>query len=250
MGRFVHEAVAVDPRTGWVYETEDRDTSGIYRFVPRRRGFLQAGGTLEMLAVRGEPNYDTRTGQTVGERLRVKWVPIEEPDPPGAEENPLAVYEQGRAHGAATFARLEGAWYGDGSVFFHSTSGGDAGLGQVWQLRLGGPHRADLFLIYESDDALRLDAPDNITVNPHGGLVLCEDGDGEQHLRTLSEDGTIADFALNVLAGFDGMEFAGATFSPDGETLFVNVQTPGVTFAIWGPWGRAAATNATRSKRR
>jgi secreted PhoX family phosphatase len=36
------------------------------------------------------------------------------------------------------------------------------------------------------------------------------------------------------------MEFAGATFSPDGETLFVNIQTPGSTFAIWGSWRKGA----------
>jgi secreted PhoX family phosphatase len=32
-------------------------------------------------------------------------------------------------------------------------------------------------------------------------------------------------------------EFAGSTFSPDGGTLFVNIQaTEGMSFAIWGPW--------------
>ena len=31
-------------------------------------------------------------------------------------------------------------------------------------------------------------------------------------------------------------EFAGVCFSPDGQTMFVNMQTPGITFAIWGPW--------------
>jgi secreted PhoX family phosphatase len=32
-------------------------------------------------------------------------------------------------------------------------------------------------------------------------------------------------------------EFAGATFSPDGSTLFVNIQASrGMSFAIWGPW--------------
>jgi uncharacterized protein len=32
---------------------------------------------------------------------------------------------------------------------------------------------------------------------------------------------------------------AGATFSPDGDTLFVNIQgEPSVTFAITGPWRR------------
>ncbi len=60
----MHEAVAVDPRTGIVYETEDRGTSGFYRFLPAERGNLAAGGRLQMLAVRGKPNYDTRTGMT------------------------------------------------------------------------------------------------------------------------------------------------------------------------------------------
>ena len=31
-------------------------------------------------------------------------------------------------------------------------------------------------------------------------------------------------------------EFAGATFSPDGQVLFVNIQHPGHTLAIYGPW--------------
>ena len=35
MGRFSHEAVAVDPATGIVYETEDNgNNSGFYRFIP------------------------------------------------------------------------------------------------------------------------------------------------------------------------------------------------------------------------
>jgi len=33
-------------------------------------------------------------------------------------------------------------------------------------------------------------------------------------------------------------EFAGATFDPSGRWLFVNTQTPGITFAITGPWER------------
>ena len=51
MGRFTHEAIAVDPHTGIVYETEDAGfTSGFYRYVPSQRGKLAAGGTLQMLA--------------------------------------------------------------------------------------------------------------------------------------------------------------------------------------------------------
>jgi filamentous hemagglutinin family protein len=33
-------------------------------------------------------------------------------------------------------------------------------------------------------------------------------------------------------------EFAGACFDPTGRYLFVNIQTPGITFAITGPWAR------------
>ena len=135
MGRFVHEAIAVDPDSGIVYETEDRGTSGFYRFIPARPGDLAAGGRLQMLKIRGRDGYDTRTGQPVGRPLPVEWVDIADPDPAAAETNPLAVYEQGAAQGGAIFARLEGCWYGDGSVFFNSTSGGEAETGQVWQYR-------------------------------------------------------------------------------------------------------------------
>lgn len=82
---------------------------------------LADGGQLQMLAIRGEPNYDTRAGQQVGRPLPVEWVDIPDPDPSGTDA--LAVYAQGQAQGAATFDRLEGAWYGDGSISFVSTSG-------------------------------------------------------------------------------------------------------------------------------
>ncbi|CAN5783511.1 DUF839 domain-containing protein [soil metagenome] len=233
MGRFVHEAVAIDPETGIAYETEDRGSAGFYRFLPNDPQDFGAGGKLQMLAIKGRPNYDTRTGQRVDKPLPVEWVDIENPDPETAEQNSLAVYEQGQAEGGATFARLEGCWYGDGSVFLNSTSGGDVGLGQVWQYRPRGSSGGQLILLFESESADQLDAPDNITVSPRGGLAICEDGDGEQFVRGLTQQGRIFDFALNVENNF---EFAGANFSPDGETLFVNVQTPGRTFAIWGPW--------------
>jgi uncharacterized protein len=33
-------------------------------------------------------------------------------------------------------------------------------------------------------------------------------------------------------------EWAGCCFDANGEVLFVNIQLPGITFAIWGPWER------------
>ncbi|MCI0660041.1 MAG: PhoX family protein [Acidobacteria bacterium] len=237
MGRFVHEAIAVDPQTGIIYETEDRNPQcGFYRYIPNRKNKPAAGGRLQMLAVSCHPNYDTRTGQMPFKPLRVIWVDIDNPDPANAETDSIAVFKQGLAAGGAIFARLEGAWYGDGSIFFISTNGGNARLGQVWKYKPRGHSGGQLSLIFESPGVDVLDSPDNICVTPGGGLILCEDGGGVQYMRGLTQQGEIFNFALNVVPGFTTQEFAGATFSPDGETLFANIQTPGITFAIWGPW--------------
>ena len=245
MGRFVHEAVAVDPETGIVYETEDRQIAGFYRFIPSTPGRLADGGRLQMLAVEGRPNLDTADGMTVGATMRVTWVDIDNPDPAGTWGDHAAVFAQGFTKGGTRFARLEGCWYGDRSIYFHATSGGDAGVGQVWRYRPTSAHRGELVLVFESPSPDVLDYPDNITVSPRGGLVICEDGAGEQHLRGLTRQGAIFDFAKNVL---NTTEFAGACFSPDGRILFVNIMgstsdsgtAAGRTLAIRGPWERGS----------
>lgn len=271
LGRFVHEAVAIDPRTNVVYLTEDRSVvassglgSGFYRFVPERgrgrgrgpagRGRRPRGGELEegklqILAVREQPHYDTVTGQTPGVVLPVAWIDIDDPDPSDAASDSYAVFKQGQSGGAAVFQRLEGCWYGDGSVFFNATSGGDAGAGQVWQYRpLGGPdseHGGQLILVFESPSEDVLESPDNITVSPRGGLVVCEDGGGIQYIRGITRRGDIFDF---VRQSTPMAEFCGACYSPDGEILFFNIQGStnsrgtafGATYAMWGPWWKGA----------
>ena len=102
------------------------------------------------------------------------------------------VFAQGFATGGALFARLEGAWYGDSRIYFVSTSGGDAQLGQVWEYN---PAAEQLRLLFESPGSDVLDMPDNICVSPRGGLVLCEDGDREQFVRGLTTEGRIFPFA-------------------------------------------------------
>lgn len=243
MGRFVHEAIAVDPSTGVVYLTEDQGRAGFYRFIPRDRNRLTAGGRLEMLAVTGRPRFNAARGQRPGVALPATWVPIADPDPSSGGAS--AVFQQGYERGGMRFSRLEGAWWGDDSVYFHATNGGDAGLGQVWRYRPRSGGGGDLLLVYESTNRRVLDQPDNITVSPRGGIVICEDATGTCHLRGLSPRGEIFPFARNLQ---NDQEFAGATFSPDGRVLFVNIQgiTPpdgdptrfGKTFAIWGPWER------------
>lgn len=246
MGRFVHEAVAVDPRTGMVYETEDARRSGLYRFTPTTPGRLADGGRLQMLAVKGRPRFDLRAGQPAGARYGIYWVDIADPtrahaDPAGTDG--AGVFSQGLDAGGAIFARLEGAWYAGGKVFVTATSGGRAQMGQVWELDID---REQLRLVFESPGPDVLNMPDNVTVSPRGGLVLCEDGTANPCMHGLTPDGRLFRFARNavrlngerngITGDFTKSEIAGATFSPDGRWLFVNIQSPGITVAITGPW--------------
>ncbi len=245
-GRFQHEAIAVDPATGIMYQTEDPFGDGIggfYRYIPPVKGRLDDGGKLEMLSVSGAGSttpVDLRSGQVPGTTYPTRWVPIPNPDPAftGVELTDVkAVFNQGAAQGGAKFNRLEGAWYVDGRIFFNSTQGGDARRGQVWVHDI---RRQTLTLLFESPGAETLDLPDNLTVSPRGGLVLCEDGGGANFLRGLTLDGKLFDFARNSVPGFEATEFAGACYGQRGQTLYVNIQTPGITFAIWGPWAKGA----------
>ncbi|MGH9042457.1 MAG: alkaline phosphatase PhoX [Acidimicrobiia bacterium] len=233
MGRFKHEAVCVD-KWGDVYLTEDQDAAGFYRFRPRVKGALAAGGRLEMLAVSGRPGYDTRRGQQLDQVLPVSWVGIPDPDPHDAGWHPQAVFRQGRDQGAAVFSRLEGCFWHRGRAVIVATEGGNAGLGQVWEYRPGDNF---LSLAFESSSADFLRNPDNVVATPRGGLLLCEDCGGPDRIQALDDEGRAFEFARNRFS--DG-EFTGTTFSPDGKVLFVNVQRPGVTFAITGPWARGA----------
>ncbi|MBX3173006.1 MAG: DUF839 domain-containing protein [Gemmatimonadaceae bacterium] len=243
MGRFTHEAVAVDPDSGIVYQTEDRNPSGLYRFIPATPGTLQNGGRLEMLAVVGAPQADLRVGQTVGSTLTCEWVEIPVPDSDLGSLSSGFVFNQGHTLGGAWFARLEGCWYGNGSVYVNATSGGDAACGQVFRLTPLSATQSLLTLMFESPGVEVLDAPDNLCVSPRGGLVLCEDGDSNCYVRGLSRDGVLFDLVRN---NESDAEWAGACFSPDGRVLFVNSQgstnvagaLPSRTWAIWGPWDR------------
>ncbi|MGH9084847.1 MAG: alkaline phosphatase PhoX [Acidimicrobiales bacterium] len=230
LGRFSHEAAAVDPATGIVYLTEDATPSGLYRFVPTVPGNLAAGGQLQMLAI-GDGAVQTYGDTGPRDYGQVSWVDIAVPDPaPGA----MATVFQGIAGGGASFERGEGIWYSpvDGKVYFVSTSGGPS-RGQVFELD---PATDELRLIFHSPSLDVLDSPDNICVSPQGSLLLCEDGSDQEYLHGLTTDGQIFRFAENLI---NGSEWAGACFEPkNGAWLFVSLQSPGITFAITGPWGR------------
>jgi uncharacterized protein len=238
LGAMVHEAAPVDPRTGVVYLTEDTGNSGLYRFIPDRPGRLADGGVLQMLAISGRPKADLRTGQRVGKRLPVAWVTIDDPDPASFADDEEAVFKQGYAKGGARFVGGEGAWYGNGSIVFACSPGGDAERGQVWSYTPRGRSGGSLELRFESPGMDVLDNPDNITVSPGGALLVCEDGSVDNYLRGITDEGEIFNFAFNMMSDYSWSEFAGATWSPDGSTLFVNLQGPGISFAVTGPWER------------
>ena len=241
---------------------------------PMETGRLEDGGRLQMLAVEGRPNAHLEAHQPRRATYRVTWVDIDDPDPtfpytpgePAPTSNNEAinyVANQGRALGAAGFSRLEGQVYDNNVVYFTATQGGGPaegdsdtssgygnGNGQVWAYHCRSQR---LQLLYQApvDDAAAnetFDFPDNITTSPRGTLVVCEDSSVDNYIRGLSRGGQLWDIALNRLVSQRpaedgsfpkryGDEFAGSTFSPDGHTLFVNIQASrGMTFAIWGPW--------------
>lgn len=259
MGRFEHETAPVDPKTGIVYLTEDNGDpgDGFYRFIPDQPGRLALGGRLQMLAINGEKTYNTAKGQRVGEVLHTHWVDIKHPDPSDAEQHPGAVYVQGRARGGARFLGLEGAVWSHGGVTFVASESGDEKQGQVWRYVPTSHEGGKLTLLYESRNAKVLNQPDAITVTPDGRVVMAEDGDGEDekggdnYIRVLTKSGKIADLARMIRpldlhhwnaedfskpGAFGASEAAGPNFTPDGKHLFVNIQYPGVTTVISGPF--------------
>ncbi len=252
MGRFVHEAVAVDPTSGIVYQTEDHFRAGFYRFLPNEPyrgasnpGDLRAGGRLQMLAMRDRKQYDTKERQRVGRTLPTYWIDIRFPNPLGGPAAFNNVFTQGFEDGAARFSRLEGCWYDDGLVYFVATDGGNRELGQVWQYEATGDDEGALTLIYESRSRGALKRPDNMCVSPRGCIMLCEDANlTRQYVRGLTKEGRLFD-VVGCRINFG--ELAGVTFSPDGKTMFCNTlgdpvrsPPPAMTFAIWGPWETGA----------
>jgi secreted PhoX family phosphatase len=159
----------------------------------------------------------------------------------------VGVRYQAQSQGAAIFARTEGCWAGDGKIFFDCTTGGGAsadspdGNGQIFVLD---PVANTLTLVLQSDNEEELAKPDNLVLAATGDLFLCEDNPGADEqpnrIRGMTPDGMIFEFAEAVT---NPTEFCGACFDLKGLTMYVNQQgnaggSPGVTYAIWGPWRR------------
>ncbi|MEE9434703.1 MAG: alkaline phosphatase PhoX [Sphingorhabdus sp.] len=243
MGCFVHEAVCIDPRTGIAYMTEDRGDSLFYRFIPKVKGKLAEGGTLQAMAleIADTRNHDTPLAK-LGMKYRAKWVTLDDPERSAGE-----LRTRGAAKGATLFARGEGIFWDDKDkqMYFTATSGGAAKYGQIFRYtpsrkegQKGNQGALELFL--ESSDPATYNLGDNICVMPNGHLMVSEDQYTDivnNHLRCVTAEGKTYMFARSRIQ----TEFAGACFSPDGSTMFVNLYSPTTTFAITGPWDRVVS---------
>jgi secreted PhoX family phosphatase len=237
MGYFSHEAAAVDPETGIVYLTEDNGpVSFLYRFIPDdpspRPGSFQNGGRLQALAIVEEDSPDADLFKA-GQRFRERWVDV------AAE----AAHDDADEHDAVRFTRLEGACFAGGALWFNDTEGGDDRLGQTYRYV---PASETLELFFESSDENDMKAPDNAVVAPWGDLLFVEDASDGNRVMGVTPDGELYAFAFNRL---NDSELAGPCFAPDGHTMFLNMQSPGKTFAVWGPFAGRSALRQRRMAR-
>lgn len=218
MGRFKHEAAAVDPQRRVVYLTEDEPDGRFYRFVPDRWPDLSAG-TLQVM--RG--GDDTSGSFT--------WAPVPHP---GGKPTPT----RHQVPGAKVFNGGEGCYYANDMVWF--TTKGDS---RVWQVDL----IAGRFQLAYDDNLVKagpapLTGVDAITGSSSGDLYVAEDS-GNMEICMITPEGTVSPF-LRV-KGQPASELCGVAFSPKGDRLYFSsqrgpsgVMTDGITYCVTGPFRR------------
>ncbi|MDQ4047737.1 MAG: PhoX family protein [Actinomycetota bacterium] len=258
LGRYSHEAVAIDPATTQIYLTEDAgNPNGLYLRWSPPSGFTAGKGRLQALAqsagggvagrlqamkcFRGSTHIqDLSEATTVGTRYKVEWI-----DVPDRDARTTAVRKQFTKDQITRVRKLEGQWWGDDGAYFVSSfarimyGSANSHDGQVWfyDPATRSITLKTIFGVNPNPNAEsgHFDGPDNITVAPQGGLILAEDGDGVSHLVGVTSQGRSYPLARNEV---NDSEFCGPAFSKDGKWLFANIQSPGFTFAITGPWIR------------
>ncbi|HET9422021.1 MAG TPA: alkaline phosphatase PhoX [Nocardioides sp.] len=274
LGRYDHEACAISSDRRFVFLSEDADEpNGLfyrwsgparYRVGPASSGRLASAtfGTLAAMAIQldnGDVLSDVAylTSSQLGRPFKVTWVEV-----PDRDATTVDVRNQ-FADGQVTRGRkFEGVWGTDKGVYVVNSYAFEKGeelpadavphSGMVWfydydeetiQLVNYFPYQQ-----YAHDEVfepafpdLNFDGPDNVTVTPWGSLVLAEDGVGASHVLSSVPGGPTYAIARNMLnVGDDDepeySEFTGPSFSADGKVLYVNIQDPGLTLAITGPW--------------
>jgi secreted PhoX family phosphatase len=226
LGRFTHEAAAVDPVRRHLYLTEDKPDGNLYRFVPDE---YPTGGRASL--DRGELQVAVIEGRDPGQSRSIRWQALAEPLP---ERGGVPTRRQ--VAGAATFNGGEGCWYHDGIVYF--TTKGD---NRVWAIDT---RAQTLDLVYDkaTDRAFEpgINDVDNLTVSAGGDILVAEDG---AEMRIVVVGPGVKPFELVNVLGHRGSEITGPAFSPDGSRLYFSSQngvaghgSDGRTYELTGPF--------------
>jgi uncharacterized protein len=231
LGKFQHEAAAVDPRSNpmHVYMTEDQrnEPAGngglFYRFVPHGN---TADGTRPDLGS-GRLQAAVVASGDIFEPRAVTWVDVPNPEPLTLLPHEAVLRPiRNQLREAEHFDGGEGIWYhpADHSIVF-STKGDN----RLWRYDIGG---ATVQAIYDDDigDDNILSALDNVIMNADGDIICCEDGDDSQVVGLLPDGRQVP--LLQFVAGGGP---AGPSFNPDGTRLYVSGMS-GATYEITGPW--------------
>jgi secreted PhoX family phosphatase len=234
MGLFSHEAAGVDPETGIVYLTEDEGPiSFLYRYIPddrrARPGALHGGGRLQAFAIVEERAPVASTFEP-RQRFGQRWIDV----------SPETPHDDAIERGAVRFNRLEGAFFAGGAFWFNDTAGGDDGLGQTFRY-IPAAERLELF--FESGDDNQMKSPDNAVITPWGDFSFVEDAPDGNRIMGITPEGKVYELGFNRL---NDSELAGPCFTADGQTMFVNIQDPGMTLAIWGRFPRGHLSRQIR----
>ena len=265
LGRYAHEALAIDKDRTRVYLSEDSSNpNGLFYRWTAPTGYKlgpdswkdladETFGTLEAMAILGDdgkpiPDVAYLTSAQLLRPFQVEWVPVADRD-----AKTTSVRKQFSDGQVTRGKKFEGVYGTDAGVYVVN-SYAEAGTTDLPGDAV--PHDGMVWFYNYSDQTIQLvtyfpdnaaadkgagakyddynfDSPDNVTVTPWGSLVLAEDGNATSHVLSATPGGPAYAIARNML---NDSEFTGPTFSADGKVLFVNMQTPGITFAITGPW--------------
>jgi len=240
MGRFNREAVSIYEPYGIVYQTED-DSSGLfYRFIPSDKKDLTKPGKLQALKIKTQIDpRNLKNNIKMKSKFEVEWVDIKDFD---AKE--LTTKEQGLIQGASPFNGSEGIITDKNSVFFTCKDGGFKEYGQIFRYypsKFEGTKEEEnspgvIELYYESKSKNEYWGGDNIVIAPWGDLIICEDN-GSRGCKLLGINSKGHLYAIGQVVD-SSSEIAGVCFSPDGNTMFLNIQDEGKTIAIFGDWSK------------
>ncbi|MEY4640458.1 MAG: hypothetical protein RLZZ227_452 [Pseudomonadota bacterium] len=212
LGRFKHEAVAIDPVHALLYLTEDETDGLFYRFIPAAALPDLSRGTLQVA--------ELVSGDGIA---KVVWHDV--PDPQ-AERLPT----RHQVAAATPFNGGEGIAWHEGLVYF--TTKGD---NRVWRYDT---NIMQLGVLYDGNamPSPQLTGVDNVTITASGDVLIAEDG-GDMQIVLLTPAGLT--LPIVQVTGQDLSEICGPAFDPSFQRLYFssqtgprNLDTDGITYEI------------------